>query len=142
MDLRKIKKLMTLLENSGLDELELREGEETIRLRRNRVLEHETAPAATPQDGERGKQQPETEQEASGHTVRSPMVGIFYASPKPDSPPFVKIGQQVRKGEVLCIIEAMKVMNQIEADGDGVITRVLVENGAPVEYRQALFQLR
>lgn len=154
MDLRKIKKLIDLLEESNLAELEIREGEETVRLSRipkgvpmamqgaAPPVTHvhvEQRPAAAPRgdDGSNGaaggKDLPD------GHVVRAPMVGTFYASPNPDSPPYVKLGQQVKAGEVLGIIEAMKMFNQIEADQSGTIAAILVGNGQPVEFDEPLF---
>lgn len=154
MDLRKIKKLIDLLEESNLAELEIREGEETVRLSRipkgvpmamqaaAPPVTHvhvEQRPAAAPRgdDGSSGavggKDLPD------GHVVRAPMVGTFYASPNPDSPPYVKLGQQVKAGEVLGIIEAMKMFNQIEADQSGTIAAILVGNGQPVEFDEPLF---
>ena len=152
MDLRKIKKLIDLLEESDLAELEIKEGEETIRLarvprgmpgpmqppqppvthvhveQRPHVAHH----AATPEGGG-GKPMPD------GHVVRSPMVGTFYASPNPDAPDFVKVGQQVKAGDVLGIIEAMKMFNQIEADVSGTIAAILVSTGQPVEFDEPMF---
>ncbi len=155
MDLRKIKKLIDLLEESNLAELEIHEGEETVRLSRipkgiplgmmqaaappvthvHVEQRPAPAPAAREDDGGAagGKELPE------GHVVRAPMVGTFYASPNPESPPYVKIGQQVKAGEVLGIIEAMKMFNQIEADHSGTIAAILAGNGQPVEFDEPLF---
>lgn len=154
MDIRKIKKLIELLESSQLTELEIREGEETVRLSRAVAATPSpmmypamamAAPAAAPavaapapapsasDSGDEGAALP------AGHVLRSPMVGTFYASSSPDTPPFVKEGQSVKVGDTLCIIEAMKMFNQIEADKAGTIAKVLVENGQPVEYDQPLF---
>jgi len=155
VDLRKIKKLIDILEDSNLSELEIREGEESVRLSRmpkgfavtggaaaqTQVhVEPTRAPAAPahsatthapPAAG--GKELP------PGHVLRSPMVGTFYASPNPDSPAFVKVGQAVKAGETLAIIEAMKMFNQIEADVAGTIVAVLASNGQPVEFDEPLF---
>ena len=157
MDLRKIKKLIDILEDSNLAELEIREGEESVRLSRmpkgfavsqgaapqTQVhVEPARAPAAAaPAHGSAahaaaaagGKELP------AGHVLRSPMVGTFYASPNPDSPAFVKVGQAVKVGETLAIIEAMKMYNQIEADVAGTIVAVLAINGQPVEFDEPLF---
>jgi acetyl-CoA carboxylase biotin carboxyl carrier protein len=158
MDLRKIKKLIDLLEESNLAELEIREGEEIVRLSRLPKGMQFAAPApASPVTHVHVEQRPALGAPArsepadhpgpaaggkdipDGHVVRSPMVGTFYASPKPDAPPFVKVGQQVKAGEPLGIIEAMKMFNQIEADVSGTIVAVLANNGAPVEFDEPLF---
>jgi acetyl-CoA carboxylase biotin carboxyl carrier protein len=154
MDLRKIKKLIDLLEESNLTEIEIREGEESVRLSRAaRAAAPEApraaAPAAAPAPAPQGMSSPTeaaTGGRASassalpdGHVVRSPMVGTFYASPNPDSPPFVKIGQTVKAGETLGIIEAMKMFNPIEADTSGTVVAVLVTNGKPVEFDEPMF---
>lgn len=158
MDLRKIKKLIDILEESNLAELEIKEGEEVVRLSRfpkgmtpMSMLQPAISPVthvhmeqprtpgtALPPSGEApapstGKTIPE------GHIVRSPMVGTFYASANPDSPAFVKVGQSVKTGETLAIIEAMKMFNQIEADASGTIVAVLATNGQPVEFDEPLF---
>lgn len=156
MDLRKIKKLIDLLDESNLAELEIKEGEETVRLSRMpknmpmQMMPMHAAPPVThvhveqraphagmPPAGDAGvgggKELPD------GHVLRSPMVGTFYASPNPDSPPFVKVGQQVKAGDVLGIIEAMKMFNQIEADVSGTIAAVLASSGQPVEFDEPLF---
>jgi len=149
MDLRKVKKLIELLEESNVAEIEIHEGEESVRISRVSRL----APAQTvvelPQHGTpapapapAGPPPPEAPAEPelpAGELVTAPMVGTYYSAPSPDSPPFVQVGQRVRQGEVLCIIEAMKIMNPIESDRDGVVRAVLVENGQAVEYGQPLF---
>ena len=146
MDIRKIKKLIELLEETGISEIEIKEGEESLRLSRyNQPME--AAPTT------RYIQAPQTpaspvpvvaidnkpKEASSGHKVRSPMVGTMYTSPSPDAPAFVAIGQAVKIGDTLCIIEAMKMFNEIEADRTGIITASLVANGEPVEYDQPLF---
>ena len=140
MDIERIKELIELVKESGIAELEIREGEESVRISRHagsvQTIVH--APENVP--FQQGAQVPKSEIE--GHKVLAPMVGTFYASPSPTSPPFVRVGQTVKRGDVLCIIEAMKVMNQIESDADGVVTAVLVENGHPVEYGQPLFVIK
>ena len=151
MDIRKIKNLIELLEESGIEELEICEGEESVRI--SRGSRHPAAPAhyyAAPQapaPAPAPAQAPAADTPApadntpSGHLVRSPMVGTFYSSPSPDAPEFAKVGQQVKEGDVLCIVEAMKMMNQIKADKSGTIDAVLVENGQPVEFDQPLFTI-
>ena len=143
MDIRKIKKLIELLEESGIAELEIKEGEESVRIcRQPKIIA--SAPVAMPMMPERAlaleqtHEQVETK-EPTGHVVTSPMVGTYYSSPSPNAKPFVEIGQTVAEGETLCIIEAMKMLNQIEADKAGVIKAILVENGQPVEFGQGLF---
>lgn len=156
MDLRKIKKLIDLLEESNLAELEIREGEETVRLSRipkgvpmqmqaaappvtHVHVEQRAAAAPSARGADDGNGAPSGKDLPDGHVVRAPMVGTFYASSSPDAPPYVKIGQQVKAGEVLGIIEAMKMFNQIEADQSGTIAAVLVGNGQPVEFDEPLF---
>ena len=152
MDIRKVKKLIELLEESGIDELEIHEGEESVRISRYSksapmaaapvaypATVPAPAPAAAPLPTEASA--PAVEPVSSGHQVRSPMVGTFYSSPSPDAPEFAKVGQQVREGDVLCIVEAMKMMNQIKADKSGTIEAILVENGQPVEFDQPLFTI-
>jgi acetyl-CoA carboxylase biotin carboxyl carrier protein len=143
MDIRKIKKLIELVEESDIAEIEIREGEEFIRL--SRYSSHQApvvvagpAPAAFAAPVAVATSAP-TPEEPSGHMVRSPMVGTFYRSPSPGAKSFVEIGHHVAIGDTLCIIEAMKILNQIEAEQAGVITRILVENAQPVEYNQPLF---
>ncbi len=152
MDIRKVKKLIELLEESGIDELEIHEGEESVRISRH--SNRSTMPAqqtvvsapAPAQPVAQTPAQPEPESAAAepaltGHQVRSPMVGSFYRSPSPSSPAFVEVGQSVKEGDVLCIVEAMKMMNQIKSDKSGKIEAILVDNGAPVEYDQPLFTI-
>lgn len=149
MDIRKVKKLIELLEESGIDELEIHEGEESVRISRGPrhaapqqyapVQQHVTA-APAPQAPAPASEAPAAPQ-LNGHIMRSPMVGTFYRSPAPGSPSFVEVGQTVKAGDVLCIVEAMKMMNQIEADKAGTIEAILVENGEPVEYDQPLFTI-
>jgi acetyl-CoA carboxylase biotin carboxyl carrier protein len=145
MDIRKVKKLIELLEESGISELEITEGEESVRISRYpSAAPAAPAPAAAPV----AIVPPATEPRApgaeesppqDGYTVTAPMVGTFYSSPAPGAKPFVEIGSEVEIGDVLCIIEAMKMMNQIETDRAGKIVSVLVENAEPVEYNQPLF---
>ena len=148
MDIRKIKKLIELLEESGINELEIQEGEESVRISRGGSAQaapqpaapQPAAPAPAPEPAPE-PEQPQAAPEPEGHLVRSPMVGTFYSAPSPDAPPFVEEGQAVQAGDVLCIVEAMKMMNQIEADKSGTIKSVLVENGEPVEFDQPLFSI-
>lgn len=149
MDIRKIKKLIELVEESGIAELEIAEGEESVRISRSPAVGsmpimqsvYAPTPAATPTV----ISTPVTSNEAapaaaiSGHVVHSPMVGTFYRTPSPDAKPFVEVGQKVNVGDTLCIVEAMKMMNQIEADKAGVVKTILLENGQPVEFDEPMF---
>ncbi|MGR9071803.1 MAG: acetyl-CoA carboxylase biotin carboxyl carrier protein [Gammaproteobacteria bacterium] len=142
MDIRKIKKLIEIIEESDIAELEITEGEESVRISRysNSAPISYAAPAMPVAAPAAAPAAPEPKEEKiSGHLVRSPMVGTFYRSASPGAKPFVDIGQSVNVGDTLCIIEAMKILNQIEADKSGIVTKVLVENAQPVEYDQALF---
>jgi len=148
MDIRKVKKLIELLEESNINELEIVEGEESVRISRGAPVPMTpqfavapsvpTPPASTPNPTV-AQESPAVEE--SGHLVRSPMVGSFYASAAPGASAFVNVGQTVSKGDVLCIVEAMKMMNQIEADRAGTIAAVLVEDGDPVEFDQPMFNI-
>ena len=135
MDIRKIKKLIELLEESDIGELEIKEGEESVRISRNnpnaQYFTAAPAPAADSSEAAPAAQH-------NGHVVKSPMVGTFYRSPSPGSPAFVEVGQHVKVGDVICIVEAMKMMNQIEADKAGVVEAILVDDGEPVEFDQPL----
>lgn len=150
MDIRKVKKLIELLEESGIDELEIKEGEETVRIARNRqhsgpVTYQMAAPApvamAAPAAGAPAAAAPAEVPRSNGNALRSPMVGTFYRSASPGSPAFVEVGKTVKVGDVVCIVEAMKMMNQITADKAGVVEAILVENGQPVEFDQPLFTI-
>jgi len=135
MDLRKIKALIELLEKSSLSELEIKEGEETVRLAR-----HSTSVAPAPVPGPSAESVGKSTKSAvDGHAVRSPMVGTFYAAPSPDAAPYVKVGQTVKAGDTLGIIEAMKMFNPIEADVSGTVTAILVEAGQAVEFDEVMF---
>ncbi len=158
MDIRKVKKLIELLQESGISEIEVHEVEESVRITSHHmtsapqtVVQAPQAPEMIPQSSIQESVDPALMQNApetplpavdEGHIIKSPMVGIFYSSPSPDMPGFVEIGQTVEKGDILCIIEAMKIMNQIEADVTGVVSKVYVENGEPIEYGQPLFALK
>ncbi|WP_299180641.1 acetyl-CoA carboxylase biotin carboxyl carrier protein [uncultured Neptuniibacter sp.] len=142
MDIRKVKKLIELLEESNINEIEIKEGEESVRISRgaNVVAAPVAAPVAQAAPVAAAAA-PAAEPEApkfTGHVVKSPMVGTFYSSPSPSSPAFVEVGQTVKAGDVLCIVEAMKMMNQIEADKSGVVEAILAEDGQPVEFDQPL----
>lgn len=148
MDIRKIKKLIELVEESGIAELEISEGEESVRISRNfsgqvttampqMMMQPAMAPAVAPAASAAA---PTAEAAApSGHLMRSPMVGSFYRSSSPEAKPFAEVGQHVNVGDTLCIVEAMKMMNQIESDKAGVIKAILVENGQAVEFDEPLF---
>lgn len=151
MDIRKIKKLIELIEASDVEELEIQEGEDSVRISRRHEqpsggmmmsqyapqpqYQQQQAPAPAPAApaAEPEKKKP------TGQEVKAPMVGTFYEAPSPDSKAFAEVGQSIKKGEIICIIEAMKMMNQIESDKTGTITEILVENGQPVEFDQPLF---
>ncbi|MEG5265327.1 acetyl-CoA carboxylase biotin carboxyl carrier protein [Pseudomonas sp. JDS28PS106] len=150
MDIRKVKKLIELLEESGIDELEIREGEESVRISRHSKTPaqpyYAPAPAAAPVAAPAPAAAPAAAEAPSapklnGHVVKSPMVGTFYRTPAPTSPAFVEVGQTVKKGDTICIVEAMKMMNHIQAEASGVIESILVENGQPVEFDQPLFTI-
>ena len=152
MDIRKVKKLIEMLEESAIDEIEIHEDKDSVRVSRNQhapvqaaapareiqaAAQHSTAaaePAAAPEPAEA--------EEPEDNIVRSPMVGIFYEAQAPGKPSFVELGQTVAKGDVLCIIEAMKIMNQVESEKAGVVSRIMANNGEPVEYGQPLFIIR
>ena len=146
MDIRKIKKLIELLEESGVAEIEIKEGEESLRISRQSSAPAPVAnyvappaPAAAPTPAVEAAPAEPVDTTPSGHQVTSPMVGTFYRAPSPGSKAFVEVGDQVSVGDTLCIIEAMKMLNQIEADKAGTVKAILVENAEPVEYGQALF---
>ncbi|MDH1443270.1 acetyl-CoA carboxylase biotin carboxyl carrier protein [Pseudomonas sp. GD03721] len=152
MDIRKVKKLIELLEESGIDELEIKEGEESVRISRHSkqpayapqpAYAQAPAPAAAPvaAAAPNAEAAPAAAPKLNGTVARSPMVGTFYRAASPTSPNFVEVGQTVKKGDILCIVEAMKMMNHIEAEASGVIESILVENGQPVEYDQPLFTI-
>ena len=154
MDLRKLKKLIDLVQESGIGEIEITEGEEKVRISRQgaggppimmaapgmqpmAMMPQATGPGAGAPVAAAAAPAPEP----AGHVLKSPMVGTFYRAPSPGAPAFVEIGQSVTKGQTLCIIEAMKLLNEIESDASGVVKAILVENGQPVEYGQPLFQI-
>jgi acetyl-CoA carboxylase biotin carboxyl carrier protein len=149
MDIRKVKKLIELLEESGIAEIEIKEGEESVRISRYgssapaAPMQYQFAPQPAPPQAAPVASTAPIEDDAdsipSGHIVKSPMVGTYYNSPSPGVPEFCKVGDQVSEGETLCIIEAMKILNQIEADKSGTIKAILVDNAQPVEFGQPLF---
>ncbi len=141
MDIRKVKKLIELLEESDIAELEIREGEESVRISRQAAVTPYAAPAAAaaPVASPAAVTPPIPASEPRGHHIKSPMVGTYYGAASPSSDPFVVEGQEVKVGDTLCIIEAMKMMNQIESDKSGRVSKILVENGSPVEFDQILF---
>ena len=154
MDLRKLKKLIDLVQESGIAELEITEGEERVRIARGGVVNVTPLAAAAPPSAAAAAAPgaPPAAPAAAvpaaagappagieGHVVKSPMVGTFYRAPAPDAKPFIDVGGTVKEGQTICVIEAMKLMNEIEADASGTIKAILVENGQPVEYGQALF---
>lgn len=140
MDIRKIKKLIEIIEESGIAEIEIKEGEEAIRISRYSAAPAPVAyaPAATVAAAPATAAEP-AEEKMTGHVVKSPMVGTFYRAASPGAKVFTDVGQKVQIGDTLCIIEAMKILNQIESDKSGTVTKILVENGQPVEYGQPLF---
>ncbi len=156
MEITYIKKVIKLLENSSIDEIEIEEEGKKLRVARNKTappalsypvnMPYQMPPPAGPQPSSATEPQaqtrsaptPKSDQE-SYHSVLSPIVGTFYRSPSPDADPYIAEGQAVKKGQVLCIVEAMKLMNEIESDADGKVVKILVENGKPVEYNQPLF---
>ncbi len=156
MDIRKIKKLIELIEETGVAEIEIHEGEESVRISRNGTgntfynpMPMMQAPAAISMPAQQAPQAqtnaqatpPPVTVNSNNHTIKSPMVGTMYLSSSPGSKPFVEIGKSVKAGDTLCIIEAMKMFNEIEADKTGIVSTILVENGQPVEFGQPLFTI-
>jgi acetyl-CoA carboxylase biotin carboxyl carrier protein len=151
MDLRKLKKLIDLVQESGIAELEITEGEEKVKIVKGGVVAISQAPLLAPAPAPAAAAEPRSAAPAAapppagpaagqeGHVLKAPMVGTFYRSSSPDAKPFVEVGQPIKEGQTICIIEAMKLMNEIEADASGVVKAILVENGQPVEYGQPLF---
>ena len=152
IDIRKIKKLIELLEESGIAEIEIKEGEEAVRISRMsagalsthppqvaHLAAAPSAPGAAAPPEAAAAEAPVPKPKPNEHVITAPMVGTFYASPSPGAKPFVEIGSEVKEGQVLCIIEAMKMMNQIESDKEGRVTAILARNGEPVEFGQPLF---
>jgi acetyl-CoA carboxylase biotin carboxyl carrier protein len=151
MDIRKVKKLIELMESSGITEIEIKEGDDSVRIARGSSelapqavisvpVDH--AASAVPSSLVESAAEPDSSAvEPKGHIVPAPMVGTFYRAPSPSSPPFVEVNDRVKQGDTLCIIESMKMMNQITADQDGVIEAILVDNETPVEFDQPLFTI-
>ncbi|MFK8031782.1 MAG: acetyl-CoA carboxylase biotin carboxyl carrier protein [Gammaproteobacteria bacterium] len=152
MDIRKVKKLIEMLEASGIHEIEITEGEESVRISRQSSVaapvRYESvapmplpaaAPAPAPSAPTQVEEPASKPEHHSGHVVKSPMVGTFYSAPTPNASPFAPVGTGIKSGETVCIIEAMKMMNQIESDASGVVKEILVANGEPVEFGQPLF---
>lgn len=151
MDIRSIRKLIEIVEESNIAEIEIKEGEHTVRITRNKepiimqsaapqAMHFQAAPTTAPAPAPVAAAAPTAPTAVeTGKSITSPMVGTFYASPSPDAAPFAKVGQKISQGDTLCIIEAMKIMNPIEAEISGTIKQVLVQNGEPVEYGQTLF---
>lgn len=151
MDIRKIRKLIELIDETGISEIEIKEGEESVRLTRHSAVQAMPQPVAMPTVAapeapkavsaevvSENKDSAKADATPQGHTVKSPMVGTMYLSSSPDAEPFVKVGQRVNVGDTLCIVEAMKMFNEIESDKAGVVKAILVNNAEPVEYDQAL----
>ncbi len=145
MDIRKIKKLIELLESSSLTELEIVEGEESVKLsRQTQAVAATSVPAtvpavAAPVAPTSATPEPKPAASEDGNIQRSPMVGTFYTASSPEAEPFVKVGQKVKVGDTLCIVEAMKMFNQIESEFEGTVTKILVENGQPIEFDEPLY---
>ena len=149
MDLRKLKKLIDLVEESGISELELTEGEESVRISRqgqvvqqsqqNSIPQQPTPPVQNQAPTATASAEAEDIVQDAGHALTSPMVGTFYRSSSPEADPYVEVGSSVKKGDTLCIIEAMKLLNEIEADRDGIVKKIMVENAQPVEFGEPLF---
>lgn len=141
MDLRKIKKLIEMLQESDLNEIEVKEGEESVRINRKKGDTEIPKPIVAPQVHSKEIVENVDEPEENLSFIQSPMVGTFYRSPAPGKPPFVEIGQRVKKGDTVCIIEAMKMMNQVKSEFDGKIVDIKVENGQPVEFNESLVSI-
>ena len=144
MDIRKVKKLIELLEESGLSEIEITEGEDTVRITKRILKDSKPTEVYTSTDSIVGEldnaiKPTKNNHQNNFHKILAPMIGTFFLTPEPGAEAFVKVGDIVSQGDILCIIEAMKMMNQIESDVDGIVERILVQSGDPVEYDQALF---
>lgn len=141
MDIRKVKKLIEMMEESDITEIEIREGEEAVRISRGATVNPASVPAPPGTPTENFTVKAGQQDVQAGHVVRAPMVGTFYRAPSPGSPPFVEVGDRVKAGDTLCIIESMKMMNHVEADRSGTIEAILPENGKPVQFDQPLFTI-
>jgi acetyl-CoA carboxylase biotin carboxyl carrier protein len=146
MDIRKVKKLIELLEESGIAEIEIKEGEESVRISRQGshppALQYYAPPAPAPVAAAPVAAAPVAAAAPTGHSIKSPMVGTYYGAPAPGSPNFIEVGKTVKVGDVICIIEAMKVMNEVKAEVSGIVTEICAENGKPVQFGQTLFRLK
>ncbi len=142
MEIEDLKELMSLLKDTDVTELQIEKEGVKVRIRRDRYLGHIEVQQPVVAEKKELKKIEEAETEGKLHTVTSPIVGTFYRSPSPDAKPFVDVGSEVKKGQTLCIIEAMKLMNEIESDIDGIVVRILVESGHPVEYGEPLFLIK
>ena len=143
MDIRKVKKLIEMLEASNLEEIEIQEGEESVRLVKNKT--HGTIRndvEITKEIGVRKENKQETLEEELGDKITSPMVGTFYSAPSPGAKPFISVGDEIQEGDIVCIVEAMKMMNEIKSDFSGKVSSILVENAEPVEFGQGLFLIK
>ena len=144
MDIRKVKKLIEMLEASSLEEIEIQEGEESVRLVKKVKIDPSNNSQKEPEVETQtvlNKSHNENNHSLEGNIIKSPMVGSFYASPSPGAKPFISIGDEINEGDVVCIVEAMKMMNEIKSEFSGTVTSILVENAEPVEFGQALFEI-
>ncbi|UZE96719.1 acetyl-CoA carboxylase biotin carboxyl carrier protein [Alkalimarinus alittae] len=149
MDIRKIKKLIELIEESDIEEIEIKEGEDAVRISRRKQVSAAApqptyvaaAPSVSTEPTDTSSDQAPSAPELNGHAVRSPMVGTFYRAASPSAPSFIEVGQNIKAGDIICIVEAMKMMNQIEADKTGTVSEILIENGQPVEFDQPLITI-
>lgn len=147
MDLRKIKKLIEMLQESDLNEIEVREGEESVRINREKEVQHfvqaqsEKASNATKSVSKRGSLEEDKDEDLNLKNIKSPMVGTFYRKPAPDKSPFIEIGQKINIGDTVCIVEAMKMMNQVKSEFQGIIKEIHIQDGQPVEFDQTLISV-
>jgi len=147
MDLRKIKKLIEMLQESDLNEIEVREGEESVRINREKEVQHfvqaqsETTSKATKSVSKRGSLEEDKDEDLNLKNIKSPMVGTFYRKPAPDKSPFIEVGQKINIGDTVCIVEAMKMMNQVKSEFQGIIKEIHIQDGQPVEFDQTLISV-
>ena len=147
MDLRKIKKLIEMLQESDLNEIEVREGEESVRINREKEVQHfvqaqsETATNAAKSVSKRGSLEEDKDEDLNLKNIKSPMVGTFYRKPAPDKSPFIEVGQKINIGDTVCIVEAMKMMNQVKSEFQGIIKEIHIQDGQPVEFDQTLISV-
>ena len=142
MDIRKVKKLIEMLEASNLEEIEIQEGEESVRLVKNKALGTISKDAEITKEIGVGKVNKQETLAESGNKITSPMVGTFYSAPSPGAKPFISVGDEIQEGDIVCIVEAMKMMNEIKSDFSGKVSSILVENAEPVEFGQGLFLIK